>query len=122
MLPLDPDTFISLRSVPDLLPRHTNGRKVHMSAVYRWANKGVRGIRLQTVRVAGELYTSRAAVEDFINATASRRALDAPVDPPAENRRELAARRVAAEFKLLDTSPPPVQAPAPRSTVMRGAP
>lgn len=102
-IPLDPATFILLSEVPHLLPVRPNGRKVHVSAVYRWACKGVRGVRLQTVRIAGVLYTSHEAVEDFINASAQPPEERQPIDRLAERRQAIAAARLAIELGLVDS-------------------
>ena len=104
MLPLDPAKFVPLSDVPGMLPLRLNGRKVHISAVYRWASKGVRGVRLQTVRIAGALFTTREAVEDFINAAAQPLETRFMPDRLAELRQAVAAARLAVELGLLETS------------------
>lgn len=42
---------------------------VHVATIWRWATRGVRGIRLDTVVVGGFRKTSREAIERFIAAT-----------------------------------------------------
>lgn len=42
---------------------------VHVSAPYRWLHRGVRGVRLESVRIGGKLLTSRQAVNRFLRAT-----------------------------------------------------
>lgn len=42
---------------------------VHVSAPYRWLHRGVRGVRLESVRIGGKLLTSRQAVNRFLSAT-----------------------------------------------------
>lgn len=64
MIDLSPTSLVPLREVPDLLPRR-RGRKVHHSTVYRWAARGVRGVRLETTCLGGVLYTSQEALERF---------------------------------------------------------
>lgn len=104
MLPLDPAKFVPLSDVPAMLPARPNGRKVHISAVYRWASKGVKGVRLETVRIAGALFTTREAVEDFINAAAQPVEVRVVPDRLAERRQAIAAARLAVELGLLETS------------------
>ena len=51
------------------LPR-LNGRRVHTSTLWRWATKGVRGVRLECRRLGGRYVTSLAAVDRFASALA----------------------------------------------------
>lgn len=54
-----------------LVPRHPNiparrsGRPFHLSTVIRWAKTGVRGVRLEALRVGGTLCTSEQALQRF---------------------------------------------------------
>jgi hypothetical protein len=41
----------------------------HTSTLFRWMKRGVRGVRLEAVRVGGGWFTSREAVRRFIVAT-----------------------------------------------------
>ena len=43
------------------------GRHTHISTVYRWANSGIRGVRLETMVVGGRRYTSEEAIARFID-------------------------------------------------------
>ena len=104
MLPLNPAKFVPIHDVPAMLPVRPNGKRVHISAVYRWASKGVRGVRLQTVRIAGALYTTREAVEDFINAAATPPEAPSVPDRLAEHRQAMASARLALELGLVDTN------------------
>lgn len=45
------------------------GRRVHDETIRRWATRGVRGVKLETVVVAGSRVTTLAAIERFITAT-----------------------------------------------------
>ena len=47
-----------------------NGRKIHPSALWRWARKGVKGVRLETRRLGGRFVTSMEAIERFSKALA----------------------------------------------------
>ena len=59
------EQLVSLRDVPKLLPARGNGKRVHISAVYRWVQRGIRGTRLEVIRVGGTTYTSREALQRF---------------------------------------------------------
>lgn len=57
---------IALSDVPAYLPKR-HGKKTHYSTVFRWATKGARGRRLETVLVGGIRYTSFEALERFLS-------------------------------------------------------
>ncbi len=61
---------VPLSNVPDLacIPRRRGGRKLHKSTAFRWAKPGVRGIRLEVIRVGGTLCTTVAALQRFFEA------------------------------------------------------
>lgn len=63
---IDPinDKLIPLREVPGLLPKR-DGKKIHIRTVYRWVHRGVRGKKLETIRVGGPYYTTSEALADF---------------------------------------------------------
>jgi len=43
----------------------------HVSTVWRWANRGIKGERLATVSIGGRIFTSRQAVTRFLESTQS---------------------------------------------------
>jgi hypothetical protein len=57
------ESHITLAEAARLLP----GRP-HSSTLARWALRGVKGVRLETVKVGGRRFTSREAIERFIEA------------------------------------------------------
>lgn len=65
MIDIEKDNLISFRDVPSLLPRRPNGKKLHLSAVYRWAKKGIKGVTLEFIRIGGCTYTSTEALQRF---------------------------------------------------------
>ena len=46
-------------------PPGRNNRPTHVSTVYRWISKGVRGVKLEAIRIGGRLYTSDEALQRF---------------------------------------------------------
>lgn len=61
------ERLLPLNEAAEYLPRRS-GKKVHYSTLYRWATKGARGRKLETVLVGGVRYTSLEALERFITA------------------------------------------------------
>ena len=44
-----------------------SGKKRNRSIILRWINRGVAGVRLEAVRIGGEIYTSERAINLFLN-------------------------------------------------------
>lgn len=65
MVDLLTETVIAIREIPRYLPARPNGKRVHISACYRWIQRGVRGVKLEALRVGGTMYTSVEALERF---------------------------------------------------------
>lgn len=61
------EELISIREVPKRLPKKPGGKHVHISAVYRWMQKGVRGVKLDSVCIGGTRYTSVEALQCFVD-------------------------------------------------------
>jgi hypothetical protein len=68
---LNTERVLPLSAVPEHLPKR-NGKKVHYSTVYRWATKGARGRRLETVMCGGVRFTTVEAVHRFVGCQADR--------------------------------------------------
>jgi hypothetical protein len=83
---------LAAREVPG-----SSGNGVHNSTVWRWALRGIRGIRLETVVIGGVRYTSREALDRFIRATTA--AADGLVShAPTCSQRDQAIRVAEHEF------------------------
>ena len=66
------------------LPRRRHGRKIDKSTLFRWVQHGLRGIRLEALRVGGTLCTSEAALKRFFARLSER---DPLCSPRAKTRR-----------------------------------
>src|SRR5437016_5027474 len=86
------EPLIALAEVPAqrFMPRRRQGRKLNVATVYRWAQQGVRGVRLEVVRVGGTLCTSRAALLDFFRRAAANGNGGHPAETPSDERRQQA--------------------------------
>ena len=65
MIDVTGENLIPIRDVPGLLPPRPTGRRVHLSVVYRWIGRGIRGVRLEAIRIGGTTYTSAEALQAF---------------------------------------------------------
>ena len=88
----DGNELIPLSQVPRLpfMPRPRRGRKMAASTIFRWAQRGVRGVRLEVVRVGGTLCTTVQALQHFFEHTAGGVGTVTP--QPAKQREQELAR------------------------------
>jgi hypothetical protein len=59
------ETPISLTEAANLLPRRRAGKKASPATIFRWASNGIRGIKLEVIKVGGTLCTSRERLQKF---------------------------------------------------------
>jgi uncharacterized protein DUF1580 len=86
MIDLASETLISFSDACRRLPSRRAGRPAHPATLYRWASEGVRGVRLETIRVGGSLCTSVEALQRFCEQLT--RSDDRSVVSPAEETRK----------------------------------
>jgi len=68
MIDLANETPLSLSEASHQVPRgRDRSKRIHTSTIYRWCTKGVRGERLEAVRVGGLLVTSCEALNRFFH-------------------------------------------------------
>jgi hypothetical protein len=67
MIDISTKRLIPLSDCPRLrwLPRRRRGRRPHAATFFRWAKHGLRGVRLETIRVGGTLCTTQDALRTF---------------------------------------------------------
>jgi hypothetical protein len=106
MISLTCEELLPMRAIPGRLPARANGRRVHVSACYRWAMHGCRGVLLETICVGGTTYTSVEALQRFAVGL-SRRSAKPPT--PRRGRAERATCLVRMELGIAD----PITQPAP---------
>lgn len=94
MISIHDERLIRLADVPKLIPSNRDGKKIHISTVFRWCRPGLRGIRLECVKIGGASFTSHEAVERFVAK------LSTPIEASTDNPDEATARSAAAEAKL----------------------
>jgi len=64
MIDTTTEELVSFRKAADLFPSGP-----HPATVWRWSQRGVRGVRLESILVGGKRFTSREAIERFIAAS-----------------------------------------------------
>jgi len=86
MINVSSEALLSLSEAAGRLPKRRRGKRPHIATLYRWAQRGVRGIRLETIQVGGTLCTSLEALQRFFDRLSQP---DAPIQttPSAEQAR-----------------------------------
>jgi hypothetical protein len=56
---------MTFRAAAARLPARRRGKPAHTATLHRWRSKGLRGIRLQALRVGGVWMTTDAALATF---------------------------------------------------------
>lgn len=74
---------VFLTDLPRRLPVNSNGKRIHVSGVYRWAKPGIRGVRMRTFLLGGRLATTLSEVDRFCNAVTERTRSEC--EPPDED-------------------------------------
>ncbi len=99
MIDLKNEQLIHPTEVASYLPVQ-KGKKLNVSTVYRWFQRGLAGYRLECVCVGGTRYTSIEAVNRFF-ARVTEAKTGLPQDPSAKvvrNRKQAAQELDAAGF------------------------
>jgi hypothetical protein len=65
MIDLKSESLLTLGQAAQRLPRRRRGRPVNISTVFRWIAHGIRGVRLEGIRVGGAIHTSEEALQRF---------------------------------------------------------
>jgi hypothetical protein len=90
MINLATEQVVSLGEATKRLPRRRAGKGVHLATMYRWAMRGCRGVKLETLRVGGTLCTSLEALQRFCERCSDPSAA-APTTTSKSRKREIAS-------------------------------
>ena len=61
------ETVFALSAAPRRAPRLRGGRPINTATFYRWASRGCRGVRLETIQIGGTKCTSQEALQRFFD-------------------------------------------------------
>lgn len=100
MIDISLEETFSLTEATKRLPHRRAGKRPNVATMYRWAQQGCRGIRLETICVGATRCTSMEALQRFFDAlTAQAEPAPAPQPPrhTATRRKQIEAaqRRLA---------------------------
>lgn len=97
----DMSDYLRLADVPRRLnvPGRAPGQVVSLPTVWRWAMRGLRGVRLRTAKIGGHTCTTQAWVREFFEMLSADR--DVPTAPPRRTptQRQRAATRARRELR-----------------------
>lgn len=65
MIDLASETVVTLTQATHHLPKRRRGKRPATQTIYRWAQRGCRGVRLETIQVGGTKCTSLEALQRF---------------------------------------------------------
>ncbi len=97
MIDVTTENLIALADVPPHLPDRRGGRRPHVSCIYRWAQRGCKGIRLETIQVGGTSCTSIQALQRFFDRLTAARSGE-PVPARTSRQRQRAHDTADAEL------------------------
>lgn len=80
MIDISTETVLSFTEAAARLPRRRRGKKPHIATLYRWAERGLKGVHLETIQVGGTCCTSLEALQRFFDGLTKPRS-DAPPPP-----------------------------------------
>jgi hypothetical protein len=103
-MPIDPlsEETMPLAAAARKLPCLRNGRPIRVSTLWRWATRGVRGVRLDTAYVGSVRVTTEASLREFFERLRRpERAAPDAVRPEGRRRQAECDRRVDRQLDEL---------------------
>ncbi len=67
MINIKTETILPMHDVPAHAPIRRGRRRPHISAPYRWAQRGINGVKLETLQTPGGKVTSVEALQRFFD-------------------------------------------------------
>ncbi|HEX3655113.1 MAG TPA: DUF1580 domain-containing protein [Pirellulales bacterium] len=82
---IETEQVLTLTAATKLLPNRRGGKKPHVSTLYRWALRGIKGVQLETIPIGGSTCTSREALQRFFDRLqTARRKIDSTPQHPSK--------------------------------------
>lgn len=67
MLNISTETILTFCEARNRLPRRRRGKRPDVSTLYRWSQVGLKGVRLETLKIGGQTCTSIEALQRFFD-------------------------------------------------------
>lgn len=101
---IDPqsETLLTFSQAARIIPSSRNGKKTASSTLFRWATRGLQGVRLESIKVGGARRTSKEALTRFYRALSSQAGLTETASPThSESDRQAEIDRATARVNAL---------------------
>jgi hypothetical protein len=79
------EQLLTLSQLAKRLPRRRRDRPIHASTIHRWRHPGVRGVRLECIRIGGAWHTSVQAFQRFCDRLSMPDAVPSNSAPQQDN-------------------------------------
>ncbi len=66
MIDIEKETLITMNDVCLMFPGRAASKRISLSTVWRWTLRGHKGVMLDSIVVGGKRYTSKQAVQRFV--------------------------------------------------------
>ncbi|HAN99525.1 MAG TPA: hypothetical protein DCQ98_19815 [Planctomycetaceae bacterium] len=87
---IETEQLVSLSEAAKLLPKRRNGKRPHISCLYRWTTVGLQGVVLESIQIGGTRCTRIEALSRFF--TRLRPDISSePLRTPSDRRRAIEA-------------------------------
>ena len=93
MIDFNAESCLTLVEAAKLVPGREGQGGLHVSAIYRWVKRGVKGVHLETILIGGRMHTSREALQRFFESCSS--------EPTDSSRRRKSGRVDAEDDEIL---------------------
>ena len=67
MIDIQSETVVTFAEASKHLPKRRAGKRPCVATLYRWAQNGVRGVKLETIQIGGTCCTSLESLQRFFN-------------------------------------------------------
>ena len=92
MIDAENESLLSLTEAAKNLPGRRQGKRPHVSCIYRWTVSGCRGVVLESIQIGGTRCTSREALARFFAKLTGE-----PIPPAAASRTTAQRQRAIAQ-------------------------
>ena len=98
MLDMRKEKLVSMTEAAKILPL-VDGKKPHLSTIFRWMKIGIRGVQLEHIYIGRKLCTSEEALQRFFQASTDAAPVPRPQRSRAGEKARTAGQREAAVAK-----------------------
>ncbi|WP_428937796.1 DUF1580 domain-containing protein [Fontivita pretiosa] len=104
MIDIETETVLTLAEATRLVPR-CNGRRPSIPTLWRWCRRGIKGVRLEYIRVGRNIATSKQAISRFFQTLAAAdkpMVGDEPTPRPPGSAQAIRQASIAEANRFLD--------------------